>query len=373
MIATFWTPTRIPIDAFTIMSATAKFGEHPIGRFGTGLKYAIAIILRYGGSIRLFIDGVEYEFYLKQKDFRGKTLDTIRLRKRYGVERWMKSIQLPFTTHLGSTWELWMAYRELHSNTMDENGFTGWDEPLTTNGTQIRVSCPGFHAAVIESEAFMQCTGLEVLHQAPLVTIYDKPSKYLYLNGIRVYTLRYPARFTYDMHAPYVELTEDRTIGNLWSVLYDISHMFMQNEVKAALLKKVVSQKEDGSDSNTFEARELNFYADAHTTPLFTETVYRYASRGLGSYAASTFYDARQAVLKKTSATVIFSEEEIQLLVAALTLYEDTAGTSDILNLLMLKLNQVNTLPPLEVESAVPPDIVLETYDAPMEDDDIPF
>ena len=34
----------------------------------------------------------------------------------------MNEEQLPFTTELGKNWEVWQAYRELHSNTLDESG-----------------------------------------------------------------------------------------------------------------------------------------------------------------------------------------------------------------------------------------------------------
>ena len=72
MIVQFKTPTSVPLEAFSLMGVNVKTSNNAIGRFGTGLKYAVAVILRYGGSIQLFIDGVEHEFYLSKKEFRGK-------------------------------------------------------------------------------------------------------------------------------------------------------------------------------------------------------------------------------------------------------------------------------------------------------------
>ena len=291
-IVNFWTPTAIPLDAFTIMSATAKFGTNPIGRFGTGLKYAIAIILRHGGTIRLFIDGVEYEFYLYEKNFRGKELSTVRMRKRHGLGHWLGSKQLPFTTHLGFSWELWMAYRELHSNTVDENGITTFDgeHGYHGKGTLIQVDCPGFIKAIDEAEAFLATEGLKKLHDAPLVSIYDAPSKYLYFDGIRVYTLRYPARLTYNLHAPYVQLTEDRTVGNLWSVLYDLSTMLMKDVTDRGLLARILNVSNDKSNESTFESMELAFQSYNEASPVFRSVATSLGHSGTASRSAYSWY-----------------------------------------------------------------------------------
>lgn len=56
-VVQFRTPGLIPLEAFDTMGISAKVGDHPIGRFGTGLKYAVAVILREGGIIRLFRPG----------------------------------------------------------------------------------------------------------------------------------------------------------------------------------------------------------------------------------------------------------------------------------------------------------------------------
>lgn len=39
------------VSAMLTFGVSAKESDNPIGQFGTGFKYAIAIILRLGGSI----------------------------------------------------------------------------------------------------------------------------------------------------------------------------------------------------------------------------------------------------------------------------------------------------------------------------------
>ena len=98
--------------SITTFGINAKNNDSAIGYFGTGLKYAIAIILREGCKIAINSCGNSYKFSLKEQTIRGKSFSVI----------CMNGNPLGFTTELGKNWELWMAYRELHCNTLDEGG-----------------------------------------------------------------------------------------------------------------------------------------------------------------------------------------------------------------------------------------------------------
>ena len=49
----FYTPTTLDEAFIFTMGASVKKSNNPIGFFGTGLKYAIAVTLRLGGSIKI--------------------------------------------------------------------------------------------------------------------------------------------------------------------------------------------------------------------------------------------------------------------------------------------------------------------------------
>ena len=68
---TFHSPTVLPIEAATTMGVSVKESDNAIGKFGTGLKYAIAGVLRLGGSIAMTIAGTRYEFTAVPTDIRG--------------------------------------------------------------------------------------------------------------------------------------------------------------------------------------------------------------------------------------------------------------------------------------------------------------
>jgi len=102
----------IPEATITTMGVNAKIGDNPIGQFGTGLKYAIAIVLRLGGMITIYRGQKKLEFSLKTEIIRDKKFQIVCMNGR----------KLGFTDQLGLHWEAWMAYRELASNVKDEGG-----------------------------------------------------------------------------------------------------------------------------------------------------------------------------------------------------------------------------------------------------------
>lgn len=121
----FVTEGAIDIRSFTTFGFNAKPNTtSPIGFFGTGLKIATAVIARLGGGMTVILDGVHHEFYTKETDFRGKMFDLVRMRKRNGIMSNWQYREMPYTTELGKNWEPWQIFRELESNTRDENGET---------------------------------------------------------------------------------------------------------------------------------------------------------------------------------------------------------------------------------------------------------
>jgi hypothetical protein len=68
----FSNPGEIDIRAATIIGVNVKQGNTPIGYFGTGLKYAIAGIIRLGGTIEIWSGETNYFFTGRKETIRGK-------------------------------------------------------------------------------------------------------------------------------------------------------------------------------------------------------------------------------------------------------------------------------------------------------------
>lgn len=180
--------------------------EGAIGYFGTGLKFAVATILRGGGSISIFRGEDEYRFGTATEDVRGKAFEIVT----------MNGDKLGFTTHLGRDWQPWMAFRELACNALDEGGkfYAASDvEAIADDETVVVV-----HSEEIEDAYYSRG---EILLETPPVYANDyieiRPgrSHFLYYRGVRVHKLGHPSTHTYNVLRK-VDLTEDRTLKYWW-------------------------------------------------------------------------------------------------------------------------------------------------------------
>lgn len=295
MTYAFATNTVIPIDAFTTFGVNAKPNSgNPIGYFGTGLKYAVAVILRQGGTIRVLVDGTEYEFYTTDADFRGKHFKKIRMKKRGDILGRWRYEALPFTTELGKNWDLWHAYRELESNTRDERGSSYECNPASLSESKgktiIEVNCAGFEDVVNqENDVFLDDAGKKVFENR-YFTMYDKPSKYLYYRGVRVYDMRYPARFTYDFKQGHVDLSEDRSARNSFMLFWYISGALMREVTDKAILQKALNKSKDDTKLH-FEGHDLSFSSTEYgISNEFREVAKQLSMKGFATQAVHGVY-----------------------------------------------------------------------------------
>lgn len=213
MTISFCTPGAIDLQAAFTFGISAKENENPIGYFGTGLKYAIATLLRTGHKISLITGGDRHEFTRESYEHRGKSFELVCLDGK----------SLNFTTELGKNWEIWMAFRELHSNTLDEKGTTTDKPPHLCNNhhdaTIIEVEGPGIETAFAERTKVF-CSGV-IVAENDKVKIRHGQSAFLYYRGVRAMTLQKPSMFTYDIQTKQT-LTEDRTFAYSWSAEADL-------------------------------------------------------------------------------------------------------------------------------------------------------
>lgn len=101
--------------ALTLMGASTKREEAgQIGFFGTGAKYALAVLLRNQVAVRIWAGDREFLLEAEPVQLRGKEFR--RLVVVDGQERHPTSI----TLDVGPTWTVWMAVREILANAVDE-------------------------------------------------------------------------------------------------------------------------------------------------------------------------------------------------------------------------------------------------------------
>lgn len=207
----FYNPGILDLRALTLHGVSVKETKNAIGMFGTGMKYAIAVIMRNGGSITIERRGHEPISITKtESSFRGEPIEIIRA----------GDTELPFSTNYGKNWELWMAYRELLANAKDEGGDVT-TAPISAD-TVIRVN--GLDQVHANRKDFMLDTDAAPLARTTRGDIYKGESVSLFYQGFKVFQIppsmlaSTQATFshTYNITAK-MDLTEDRT-ASVWEV-----------------------------------------------------------------------------------------------------------------------------------------------------------
>ena len=210
----FTNPGEIDIRGALIAGLSAKQGDSPIGKFGTGLKYAIACILRWGGQITVYSGTTPHFFRTSPIDFRGTEHHVIEHSANDG--EWQPA---GFTTHYGHQWEPWQVFRELYSNALDEHGEV-WlgDEklnPPAAGQTVILVKCDQLREPYDARASIVLPAGTSWLpsrYPTPRVQIAKGSSEYLYFKRVRVHATN--TALTYNLSQ--ADLTEDRTLTSVW-------------------------------------------------------------------------------------------------------------------------------------------------------------
>lgn len=261
MQVSFQNPGLIPIEAVTTMGVNAKENENPIGFFGTGLKYAIATLLRTGQHITLFRGLERFTFSVRESEIRGKTFGFI----------YMNEDRLGFTTHLGAKWEQWQVFRELYSNCLDEGGLMALAtlEPSEDSTTIVVSGEAFFDAALKKRQVFLDSvplfTATDPIYNTIIAEIHPGQSNTIYYRGVKAATVKRPTVFTYNILLPQ-DLTEDRTLK------YDFYYISAISRALRAAEDRFLEEALTNKDSLEFN---MDFEGDAK----FHEKVLEIAER----------------------------------------------------------------------------------------------
>jgi hypothetical protein len=261
----FHNPGTLDIRGATTMGLSAKDDESAIGKFGTGLKYAIASVLRWGGAIEIETGGEKYFFHKSEILFRSKAHDQVIMVRENGV-----ATELGYTTHYGHTWEPWQVFRELYSNARDEGGSVYRGDACLARGegfTNITVRCERVAECYSERDVILLPTNGE--HLEDDLYMFTSPSRYLYYKGVRVRDQR--CVYTWNLMDG-AQLTEDRSVVYTWPWESAIAR-YIQACTDRERIRKVLHAPE-----GTFERDEVCYHTSMDCSDEFldeAETLYR--------------------------------------------------------------------------------------------------
>ena len=239
MYTIFENPGILDIKALTIMGLNVKENDNPIGYFGTGFKYGVAVATRFNCDV-IIQDGsgqVGKKIARRTELFRGAEFDSL----------FLGDIQLPFTTDLGKNWSLWQAYREFRGNCDDENGliYASTTLPLSeVSITRIIVSGDSFtEVHDNRGEYFWDPNNQQALGGGNSRS-YERPG-YIFYKGIRVSEIFEKTDWSYNIVDRQLELSEDRELTSMghWNVKNCLRHLIM-NSKDENLIEEFITERD---------------------------------------------------------------------------------------------------------------------------------
>ena len=234
MTIVFHNDGLLDLAAVTTMGVSVK-RPGSFGRFGTGLKYSIATILRGGGEITMWVGRDWYNFTTVKQTIRDEEFDIV----------CMNEQPIGFTTRLGRDWQPWMVLRELGCNARDEGG--SFDLLNDENARQFNCADDATLIFVVWKDlddAYAERASLflegDPIYQDERVRVFAQMSPYLYHRGVRVFNLPKPSIMTYDILTEQA-LTEDRTLASHYEADRIVKETILRMHDRTAIERAVVS------------------------------------------------------------------------------------------------------------------------------------
>ena len=220
---------QIDVNALTLMGGSTKRDSTTmIGFFGSGNKYAIALLLKAKIGLRIFSGEKELVLSTEPVAFRDKSFEKILIDGR----------ETSLTTDMGPQWDTWMAIREFVSNAIDEG------ENNVIPSTEIVAGKDGYTRFYIEHvtqikevinnwDTYFSFDRTDAIIDLPLGKVFPnickKQQRILYRRGIRCYDAG-EALYHYDL--PDFTINESRVIDNTYGARRIVRDFLMEHATK---------------------------------------------------------------------------------------------------------------------------------------------
>lgn len=222
-------PGILDMRGLKLFGLSAKVIENPRGAFGSGLKHACAVLIRTGHKVTLYRGLERHAFSTKRIEMRGKAFDVVTL----------DGEELAFGTDLGPHWTVPMAYREVHSNALDEGGTTMRVTKYTPRADQTAFVVEGSEYETAYNQRDLIFLSSPPILSTPKLDIHHGRSEYAYYRGVQVYKLPRPSLYTYNLRELTWGLTEDRTLKDAcdvqWRIAEAVARLTDQTWLRAVL------------------------------------------------------------------------------------------------------------------------------------------
>lgn len=233
---------EIEEQAFTLIGASTKRGDSSkIGFFGSGLKYALAVILRNEVPLTIYSGDKKIDIGTKKEVFRGQEFNTI----------YVNGQKTSMTREMGTDWKLWFALREIYCNAIDEdNGMISYcDEINPIKGeTHFYLEINDSIKSIMDSwDNYFSFKRKDMVVSGVGGKMFCGNAKtIIYRKGVQCYEIDYTnALYHYDLE--HIKINESREANNTMELKKSIVNFIGKNADKSIIMNLFDNYK------NTYE------------------------------------------------------------------------------------------------------------------------
>lgn len=214
---------EIDINSLLLLGATSKRGDNSkIGFFGSGLKYAMAVLLKNNIPFNIFAGEKEIKVSTSKQKFRGVDVSVIKVNNKL----------TSLTTDMGPDWKAWFAIRELYCNAIDEgnHSISIAGSPVGVKGeTNIFVKFDYQLAELFTNwNLYFSDKRSDVVVRSPEhgTTLFsgNKSQFIVYRKGVRCYEAKEKCLYHYDL--TWARINESRVLENTWDLQSGLSKVW---------------------------------------------------------------------------------------------------------------------------------------------------
>lgn len=224
------------IDLTTMGDSCKREDSTKIGQFDSGLKYALAILIRNNIAITICSGSKEFTFSTDviSDETTCKTKEVILIKEFdfYDGDEINTDYKTAFSPKLGYDWNFWMAFREIYSNCLDEGGSYAITEDLMEHAnyatdneaTTIIITITDKVQEVLNNwDKYFNTK--DPITESYGYKIYENDSDYLkiYKNNILVYKDE-DKKALYSYGYDNAELDEKRILNNSWRIVDNLDY-----------------------------------------------------------------------------------------------------------------------------------------------------
>lgn len=257
---------EVPVNAFKLLGASNKREDQSkIGFFGTGLKYAIAVLLREDVEFKVFSGLQEVKIGVRSTSFLDQKVQVITVNNE----------KTSITIEAGIDWEGWFAIREIYSNALDEGGSIEIEEIKPEAGsTKIYVEMDSTKLGDVfqnwqkyfanKRPALYKNEYGRILAKLPGNQNYN-----VYRKGILSYKRQAVSLFDYDLNS--LDINESRVAKYSWQALEKSSDLLAKSD--SSQINEFINLSKDPKRSDYVEWQNEFWDYTGSFSPIWLEII----------------------------------------------------------------------------------------------------